>query len=167
MNRRTATLNPADAVTWSVQPSSPDGFYDSQSTLAIGATALPGFRFRQWAGDLSGVTPSGTLDMRVPRTIQAILDRVPFVAPPGVVNGAGTTPQTGLAPGSIGSIFGGMLANGTQIGPSSQLPQTLAGVTVTIGNRILPLFYASPTQINFLLPSDLPLGQAVAPITTP
>ena len=40
------------------------------------------------------------------------------------------------------------------------MAQSLGGVTVTSGDRILPLFFVSPTQINFLLPADFPVGPA-------
>ncbi|PYT26590.1 MAG: hypothetical protein DMG58_22105 [Acidobacteria bacterium] len=49
-----------------------------------------------------------------------------------------------VAPGSIVSIYGPKLAPATEIGPDSPLAQTLGGLTVTIGERLLPLFFASP-----------------------
>ena len=43
-------------------------------------------------------------------------------------------------------------------GPASPLAQTLAGVTVTAGDELLPLLFVSPGQINAQLPSDLAEG---------
>jgi uncharacterized protein (TIGR03437 family) len=43
-------------------------------------------------------------------------------------------------------------------GPDSPLVQTLAGVTVTVDDRLLPLLFVSPGQINAQLPSDLAEG---------
>jgi len=63
-----------------------------------------------------------------------------------------------VAPGSIVSIYGPKLAPATEIGPDSPLAQTVGGLTVTIGERLLPLFFASPGQINPQLPSDLGAG---------
>jgi uncharacterized protein (TIGR03437 family) len=128
---------------------------------------MMGYRFRQWAGDLSGITPAGTLAMSAPRSVQALLDAVPFIAPPGVVNAAASTPNAGIAPGSIASLFGGLLGSDTELGPTNPLVQSLAGVTVTAGDRILPLFYVSATQINFQLPSDFPQGPAVLTVIAP
>ena len=167
MNQLTVASNPAGGATLQVQPSSPDSYYDSQSSVNITVAAASGYRFLQWAGDLSGSTPSAFLDMGAPRSVQAILKAIPFIATPGVVNGAGSTPQPGIAPGSMATIFGGLLGTDTQIGPGNQLVQSLAGVSVTAGNRILPLYSVSPTQINFFLPADFPLGQAMLTVIGP
>jgi hypothetical protein len=64
----------------------------------------------------------------------------PVHAPAGVGNAAGQTPQTGVAPGSIISIFGVNLATDTVVAPDGMLPQTLGGLTVRVGDRLLPLF---------------------------
>jgi uncharacterized protein (TIGR03437 family) len=165
MNQLTLASNPAGDVTWQVQPSSADGFYDSQSVVQVGVTALAGFKFQQWAGDLSGTAPSGTVSMNVPRSVTAVLARAPFIAVTGIANAAATTPQSGIAPGSIASIYGGSLSPTTALGPTSPLTQTLAGVTVTAGDSLFPLFFVSPTQINFLLPPNFPIGPATLTVS--
>jgi len=167
MNQLALASSPAGDVTWQLQPTSPDGYYDSQSAVQVGVTVLPGFKFQQWAGDLSGTTPSGTVSMNVPRSVTAVLTRVPFIAVTGVVNAAATTPQAGVAPGSIVSIYGGSLADTTALGPSSPLAQTLANVTVTSNGQLFPLFFVSPTQINFLLPPAFPVGGATLTVSVP
>ena len=35
----------------------------------------------------------------------------------------------------------------------------LGGLTVSLSGKACPLFYVSPTQVNFLVPSDLPPGR--------
>jgi uncharacterized protein (TIGR03437 family) len=57
------------------------------------------------------------------------------------------------------SIYGASLAPTLEVGPSSPLAQTIAGVIVRLGDRLLPLFFVSPEQINALLPSDLEDGE--------
>src|SRR5581483_6182293 len=42
--------------------------------------------------------------------------------------------------------------------PVNPLSQTLLGVTATVNDRILPLLFVSPQQINAQVPSDLPDG---------
>jgi uncharacterized protein (TIGR03437 family) len=158
MNLLSTATNPAGSASWSVQPASPDGYYGSQTTVTISVTAQPGYRFHGWSGDLSGSFPSGTVTMDVPRSVTALFDTVATIAPTGVQNGAGKTPQSGVAPGSVVSIFGSNLASGVVTGPGSPLPQTLSGTVVQVGNRILPLFFVSPAQINAELPADLALG---------
>jgi uncharacterized protein (TIGR03437 family) len=149
---------PAGSASWSVQPSSPDGYYASQTTVNVSVTAQPGYRFHGWSGDLSGSVPSGAVLMNVPRTVAALFDAVPYVAPTGVQNAAGSTPQPGVAPGSAISIFGANLASAVATGPNSPLVQTLSGTVVQVANRLLPLFFVSPGQINAELPADLTLG---------
>ncbi len=158
MNLLSASAAPADGATVTLQPASADGYYDAQSTVVVNASVRPGFRFKSWSGDLSGGTPSGAVSMNSPRSVQAVLDRVPYIAPAGVANAAGVTPQNAVAPGSVVSIFGASLANSVVVGPDSPLPQTLGGVTVRIGDLLLPVFFVSPTQINVQLPPDLGLG---------
>lgn len=71
-----------------------------------------------------------------------------------------------LAPESIGTVFGSQLAPATEQASTVPLPTSLAGVSVTVTdragvNRAAPLFYASPTQINF----QVPVGTAAGPAT--
>ncbi|HEX4951679.1 MAG TPA: SBBP repeat-containing protein [Blastocatellia bacterium] len=82
-----------------------------------------------------------------------------------------------MARESIVSVFGGRLATRTQNGfdadpntPGFQLPTTLAGTTVKVKDgqgieRLAPLFFASPTQINYQIPPETPLGGALVTIT--
>jgi uncharacterized protein (TIGR03437 family) len=74
------------------------------------------------------------------------------------MNAAGPTPVEGVAPGSLISIFGGSLANSYEAGPANPLAQTLGGVTAMVADRLLPLVFVSPEQINALVPSDLEPG---------
>ena len=158
MNSLTTAANPAGGAAWTIAPASPDGFYDSQTLVSLAVTAQPGFRFSNWSGDLSGSTPSGSLTMSVPHAVMAQFNRVPYIAPSGVSNAVGTVPQTGVAPGSVASIFGASLASTTAVGPASPLVQTLAGVTAHIGTHLLPLYFASPAQLNLQIPPDLAPG---------
>ncbi len=68
-----------------------------------------------------------------------------------------------LAPESLGSLFGNKLAVETKAAASLPLPTTLAGSSVFIkdflGNEHLAnMLYASPTQINFQMPTYIPAG---------
>ncbi|HKE23722.1 MAG TPA: hypothetical protein VKB88_15260 [Bryobacteraceae bacterium] len=159
MNYLATASNPTGGASLTMQPSSPDGYYDSASSVSVSATPQPGYKFRAWTGDLSGSAPSGLVAMSAPRAIQANLDKVPYVPPSAVANGAGGTAGNGVAPGSVISIFGANLTAGTVLGPSDILAQTLGGVTVRIGTRLLPLFFVSPSQINAQLPADFAPGQ--------
>lgn len=70
-----------------------------------------------------------------------------------------------IAPDSIASAFGEGLATGTAAASAVPLPTTLADTTATITDsqgvmHILPLFYVSPVQVNFLVPSAVAPGDA-------
>ena len=134
-------------------------------SVVLSLTARPGYRFRRWDGDLSGTIPNGVVTMSAPRTVRALLDPIPYVAPAGVMNAAGRTPQDGVAPGGIISVFGVNLSANTAVAPDGMLPQTLGGLTVRVGDRLLPLFFVSPGQINAQLPDDLAEGQQVLTIS--
>ena len=168
MNQLATATNPAGAATWNLQPASPDGFYDFRTVVNISLSPLPGYQFRNWSGDLNGIVPFGMLLMSQPRSVTALFTTVPYLAPAGAVtNGAGATPSSAVAPGSAISIFGANLADDVKVNLASPMPQTLGGVTVSVVGRLLPLYYASPTQINAELPADLPLGATSLVVTTP
>ncbi len=70
-----------------------------------------------------------------------------------------------LAPEAIGTLFGAGLASSTTAASTTPLPTTLDGVQVQVLDsagvtRNAPLFYVSPTQINFQNPSGTSTGAA-------
>jgi len=76
-----------------------------------------------------------------------------------------------LAPDSIAALFGGNLSDDTQAATTQPLPITLAGASVVIkdsrGNEYAPpLFFASPGQINFQIPSSLAVGPGMVSVVT-
>ena len=63
---------------------------------------------------------------------------------------------TPVAPDSIVSAFGINMAPTTEAAPATTPPPTsLGGIRLHIGTALAPLFYVSPTQINYLLPLDV------------
>ena len=156
--RLATTSNPAGGVTFKLSPTSADGFYHANSQVVVTASSNAGYKFLKWEGDLTGTFPTGTITMSTPRSVMAILARVPYLGPASVKNAAGDTPSGTIAPGSIFSVFGQSLAPQAQAGTVNPLSQSIDGVAVTTGERILGLMSVSPEQINAQLPSDLPSG---------
>ncbi|MBL8207217.1 MAG: VCBS repeat-containing protein [Blastocatellia bacterium] len=77
---------------------------------------------------------------------------------------------TALASDSIVSAFGVNLATTTQAAARLPLPTTLAGTTVRVRDsagveRLAPLFYVSPQQVNYLIPAGTANGTATVTIT--
>lgn len=87
------------------------------------------------------------------------------LAPVTSVSAASFAGANGLAPESIVAAFGVNLATSAQSANSLPLPTTLAGVSVKIkdslgAERLAPLFFISPGQINFVIPAGASAGQA-------
>jgi uncharacterized protein (TIGR03437 family) len=153
----TAT-NPASAAKFTTVPASPDGYFPDGTQVQVTAVANGGYKFRRWDGDYSGTFSTAYLTMSSPHGLTAWFDTTPYIPPAGVKNAAGDTPGGTIAPGSIIAIYGTNLSDSLQIGPTNPLAQTIGGVTVTLGDRLLPLIFVSPSQINAQVFSDLPDG---------
>jgi hypothetical protein len=108
-------------------------------------------------------------------TVGALCQK-PVISPGGVVSAASYTagifdltrygyPQTGGGPvlggGSIASIFGSNLAISPRVADGSSLPFELGGTSVSVNGVAAPLFFVSPTQINFQVPTS---GTSIAAI---
>jgi uncharacterized protein (TIGR03437 family) len=74
----------------------------------------------------------------------------------GVVHAASFSAGTPIAPGSLITIYGSNLADGTSAAGSLPLPNQSNGVQVMMGNLILPQSYTSAGQLNVQVPFDLP-----------
>lgn len=73
-----------------------------------------------------------------------------------------------VAPGSIVSIFGSGLASDTAaVSDPLHPPQTLGGVTVTIGGAPATLFYVSPAQINAVVSASAAAGTQPVTVQSP
>jgi uncharacterized protein (TIGR03437 family) len=76
---------------------------------------------------------------------------------------------TALAPESIVAAFGVAMATTEQSAQSLPLPNDMAGTSVIVKDssgveRPAPLFYISPTQINYLVPKDTQSGEATVTV---
>ena len=84
------------------------------------------------------------------------------ITPGGVVNAAGFGNAT--APGSIASVFGSRLAFGTGDSAERPPPTSLNGARLFVEDSQgrawpAPIFFASPSQINFFVPPEVAAGQ--------
>jgi uncharacterized protein (TIGR03437 family) len=94
-------------------------------------------------------------------TVVFTIGASPLVKITGVLNAASGQPVA--APGMYLSAYGSALAPpGTNLASStSPLPLSLAGVSATINGIPAAMEYASPTQVNVLIPFETPAGSAV------
>jgi adhesin/invasin len=81
-----------------------------------------------------------------------------------VANAASFRP--GGAPGATETLFGSYLAQEAQTAASYPLPVSLGGTKVLVNGVAAPLYYVSPSQINFQMPSATSLGQARVEVVT-
>jgi uncharacterized protein (TIGR03437 family) len=83
--------------------------------------------------------------------------------PDGTTNGAsvaldGITQINQVAAGSYLYLGGTSLADGTDANPAFPYPMQDQGTQVFLGGKQLLMTYVSPSQVNALVPSNLPLG---------
>jgi len=161
-----ASSSPANQATFKTSPATPDGYFASGTQITVTPVPNAGYKFVSWGGDLSGTMNPGSLTMNMPHTVVANLQSAPAIAPAGIVNAAGTTPDGTVAPGSIISIYGQDLAAALQVGPSDPLAQTIDNVTVTVNNILMPLMFVSPGQINAQVPNELAPGTYILTVNS-
>lgn len=110
-----------------------------------------------------------TLQMRSPGAIADVLEFEingpggPPQIPAEGVRGAGAFGGGAAAPGTWIEIFGANLSQSTRSWAAADFvnntaPRSLDGVSVTVGGREAFVGYVSPSQVNALLPADVPLG---------
>ena len=123
-----------------------DGIYQSGGTSTLLTTASDG------AGGYTSTYDIGVTG--VPATVSTV----------STVSAA-TFGSGSLAVEGIAALFGAGLASSTVSATTSTLPTTLAGVQVQVKDsagttRNAPLFFVSPTQVNFQIPSGTNAGAA-------
>jgi uncharacterized protein (TIGR03437 family) len=96
--------------------------------------------------------------------------RITTAQPLATVSAASYSGQT-LAAESIVAAFGSGLATDVVTGNTLPLPTSLAGTTVSVhdslgAERLAPLFFVSPLQINYLIPPGTATGEAIITVTS-
>jgi len=85
----------------------------------------------------------------------------PVINANGIVNAAGG--QATITPGGIATVYGNGLADAVYSPSSTPLPTSLGNVQVAVNGQNAPLYYVSPTQVNFQAPLD---SAAYYPLST-
>ena len=100
------------------------------------------------------------------------LDARPSSGPLVIINGASLGTETAavkaLAPASIASAQGIALASKAEHAEplvEGSFPTSLAGTVVTVNGHMAQLLYVSPTQVNFVVPSETEIGEASVVVT--
>ncbi len=69
-----------------------------------------------------------------------------------------------IAPDAIATTFGTGMMGGAVSATSFPLPASLGGITVTVNEQPAELFYASGSQINFVVPASVGQGTATVKV---
>jgi uncharacterized protein (TIGR03437 family) len=120
---------------------------------------------------------AGTYSWRVTATLEgASADRsgtITISASANTVRGVSAASYDGsaLASEEIVAAFGAGLATTTQVASTIPLPTTLAGTTVKVKDsagveRLAPLFFVSPEQINYQVPPGTATGTATVTVSS-
>lgn len=102
-------------------------------------------------------------------TVPLDLEVVPLGPPTasfqGVVNNATFATDDPVAQGCITALFGEQLSkSGAQSGTQLPLVTKLGGVRVLVNGNPVPLFFTSPSQVNFQMPYETPPGEALVQV---
>jgi uncharacterized protein (TIGR03437 family) len=82
----------------------------------------------------------------------------PTLTSGGVVHAASDAAGIPIAPGSLITIYGSNLANGTELSSVLPLPQQQSGTQVLLGNLPVPILYTSNGQVNVQVPFNTPVN---------
>lgn len=148
-----ATANTTDGLNWlTVFPTT--GVAPSTLQVSVNSRSLAAGTY---TGSVKIDATANSSASNSPQTLNVTLViGAPLVSDGGIVNGASFAANTAVGPGGILSLFGTKLAASAASATSLPLPRILNGVKVTVNGSVdAPLFYVSPTQINFQMPVEV------------
>jgi uncharacterized protein (TIGR03437 family) len=156
----TYTIGPGSV---SASPPSADGFYEANSQVQLFAAPASGQYLRYWIGDAAGTSTQQSVVMDQERLATAYFGtQYPWLelssASYGLNTFYGNAGQS-VAPGEIVSFFGSNIGPATAVltaaDTSGRLPTDAGGVSVLFDKFPAPVTYASPNQINVVVPYEL------------
>ncbi len=124
---------------------------------------------------ITGVTPApgipvtpGAFQQQHRGQADAFICKLTALRPVASVSAASYS-GAALSGDSIVAAFGPDLSTGAQAADANPLPTSLAGVTVRLRDamgveRLAPIFYVSPAQVNYLVPPEVASGPATVMI---
>ncbi len=114
--------------------------------IALGAGA------KAFTGAAINPTDSGAYEIYFGVQSPPITGTGVFLSPLGVVNAASSAPPGNpISPGEFVTLYGTGLAKSNQTA-APPYPPSLNGVSVSINNKPVPLYFVSPGQLNVLVP---------------
>ncbi len=115
-----------------------------------------------YQGSLAFATNAANGSITVPVQLEVVAQSPPLAAYRGTVNAATFLPEDLASPGAIMALFGEQIAyDGPKWADKIPLDTQLGKTRVLVNGRPAPLFYSSYGQINFQMPFDTPVGEAL------
>ena len=93
--------------------------------------------------------------------VRLLQPAAPAIFSKGVVSAATYKAET--SPGALASVFGSGFAS-QNIGSTFPLGTTLAGVSVKVNDKLAPVLYITPGQVNFQIPWETSIGTATVTV---
>ncbi len=126
------------------------------SSTQLTATVPPGSSLNA-SGNLVAVnTPGNAGGLSDPVSVAI----GPTISAGGIQNAAASVSPAILTPGTFATIYGVQLAAQPAQAMGAPFPVTLGGVSVLVNGIQAPLYYVSPTQIDFVVPWEVTGTQA-------
>ncbi|MGE0101487.1 MAG: putative Ig domain-containing protein [Blastocatellales bacterium] len=139
-----------------------------RQTNYVSATSLTA----QIAASDLGVPGTATVAVFNPEPGGGTSNQITFIIANPVTNVSAASFAGGMfAPESIVAAFGNRLATGVEVAQTIPLPTNLGGTSLKIrdslgAERLSPIFFVSPTQINYLIPAGTMPGDAIVTVTS-
>src|SRR5271157_69595 len=103
--------------------------------------------------------------LQIPVSLEIDPQGAPVIDYQGVVDNATFVPGAAVAPGDVCLARGRQLTTyGPTWAPGIPLPGNLGGATVIVDGLVAPVYYVSPGQIAFQMPSNLLPGTALVQV---
>jgi len=128
------------------------GFWTGTWTVRRFSTGLATVAFR---AKMLQTTVSG--DSSIQGQISTIGVPPPIIAAGGVLNAASFERRATVAVGSMVSVFGSNFGREFLQASTIPLPPALDDLSILVGDRVAPLYFSGPSQVNAQIPFELSL----------
>ncbi|HUQ92019.1 MAG TPA: hypothetical protein VM120_10075 [Bryobacteraceae bacterium] len=121
---------------------------------------VAGVNAGSYTGTVTVSTNGVNNSLSIPVRLDVVAASTPLAVFEGILNSGNF--DGALAPGSVAALFGEQLSFENSIeGTTIPLARDLGGLRVLVNDQPAPLFFTSYNQINFQIPYETPVGDAV------
>lgn len=163
LGQGTLSIVPAPAANPTAAP--PPWLTESTQGTTILLTANPGSMMPgPYQANIIIVTNAANPVVTIPVELDVLTPGPPVAYYQGVLDNALFAAGDPVAPGGIVALFGEQLADSVAQAQSLPLGDSLGGASVTVNGVPAPIYYASPGQLNFVIPYATAAGTAVVQV---